>query len=98
METLEVVKLVAVILGANGLWKVIEALLKLRSDRKQKRAEASHLYAQANSQVVGNWMEWSKKLEERIDDLEKHVEKLQKRNKELEGELEELRNSKKGHE
>lgn len=88
------IKLVAIILGANGLWKLIEALLKLRSDRKQKQAEASHLYAQANSAVVGNWMEWSKKLEDRIGELEKHVEKLQKRNTELESELEELRNSK----
>lgn len=98
METLEIVKLVGIILGANGLWKLIEALLKLRSDRKQKSAETSHLYVQANSQVVENWREWSKKLEDRIEELEKHVEKLQKRNTELESELKELRNSKKGNE
>ena len=98
MKTLEIVKLVVVIFGANGLWKLIEALLKLRLDKKQKSAETSHLYVQANSQVVENWMEWSKKLEDRIEELEKDVEKLRKRNTELEIELEELRNSKKGNE
>lgn len=98
MKTLEIVKLAVVICGANGLWKLIEALLKLRLDKKQKSAETSHLYVQANSQVVENWMEWSKKLEDRIEELEKDVEKLRKRNTELEIELEELRNSKKGNE
>ncbi|MEO9870343.1 MAG: hypothetical protein ABJQ69_03510 [Ekhidna sp.] len=94
METLEVIKLVGIILGANGLWKLIEALLQLRSGRRQKSAETSNLYVQANSQVVENWREWSKKLEDRIEELEMHVGKLQKRNTELESELEELKNSK----
>lgn len=54
------------LIGANGFWKILELLL----DRKKHKAEVSHLYTQVNSEIVTNWVSWSKKLEQRVKDLE----------------------------
>ena len=58
------------ILGATGFWKLVEILLKLRIDKRLKKAETSNLFAQANSQIVDNWVGWSQKLEQRVKELE----------------------------
>ena len=67
---MEILKLIAIILGATGFWKLLEILLKLRIDKRLKKAETSNLYAQANSQIVDNWVGWSQKLEARVKELE----------------------------
>lgn len=67
---MDFIKLIAVIFGATGFWKLIEILLKIRIDKRLKKAETSNLYAQANSQIVDNWVQWSQKLENRVKELE----------------------------
>ena len=67
---MDLIKLIAIIFGATGFWKLIEILLKFRIDKKLKKAETSNLYAQANAQVVDNWVGWSQKLEGRVKELE----------------------------
>ena len=67
---MDILKLIAVIFGATGFWKLIEILLRIRIDKKLKKAETSNLYAQANSQIVDNWVGWSQKLEQRVKELE----------------------------
>jgi uncharacterized coiled-coil protein SlyX len=67
---MEFAKLIAVILGATGFWKLVEILLKLRIDKRLKKAETTNLFAQANSQIVDNWVGWSQKLEQRVKELE----------------------------
>lgn len=67
---MDILKLIAVIFGATGFWKLMEVLLRLRMDRKLQKAETSNLYVQANSQIVDNWVGWSQKLEQRVKELE----------------------------
>ncbi len=67
---MDIIKLIAVIFGATGFWKLIEIVLKIRTDKKLKKAETSNLYAQANSQIVENWVGWSQRLEKRVEELE----------------------------
>lgn len=67
---MDLFKLIAVIFGATGFWKLVEILLKLRIEKKVKKAEASNLFAQANTQIVDNWVGWSQKLEKRVKELE----------------------------
>jgi chromosome segregation ATPase len=71
METLSIV---AIVLGTNGFWKISEILL----ERRKYKAEVNHLNAQINSQVITNWISWSKKLEDRINDLESRNREMQK--------------------
>jgi predicted RNase H-like nuclease (RuvC/YqgF family) len=67
---MDIIKLIAIIFGATGFWKIIEIILNIRIDKKLKNAETSNLYAQANSQIVENWVEWSQRLEKRVGELE----------------------------
>jgi hypothetical protein len=67
---MDILKLIAVIFGATGFWKLAEILVRIRTDKKLKKAETSNLYAQANSQIVENWVVWSQKLEKRVAELE----------------------------
>ncbi len=73
---MDIIKLIAVIFGATGFWKLIEIVLKIRTDKKLKKAETSNLYAQANSQIVENWVGWSQKLEKRVAELEGNNTKM----------------------
>ena len=66
------------VLGATGFWKLVEILLKLRSDRKLKSAEARNLNATTQTQIVENWVQWSHKLENRVKEFEEHTEELEK--------------------
>lgn len=66
------------ILGATGFWKLLEILLKLRSDKKLKSAEARNLNATTQTQIVENWVQWSQKLEARVKEFEEHSGELEK--------------------
>jgi len=92
---MEIWKLIAIIVGAGGFWKLVEILIKLRMDKKLKKAETSNLYAQANTNIVNNWVQWSQKLEKRVKESEDHtaamkeiVEKQRKQIKCLEQKVE----------
>lgn len=75
---MELWKIITLILGATGFWKLLEILVRLRSDKKVKLAEAINLHAQAENQIVANWIQWSQMLEKRIKESEEHTEALQK--------------------
>ena len=64
------VNIITLFLSAAGFWKFIEVALRFRTEKRLKKAETGDVFAHANSQIVTNWMEWSKKLEERIKELE----------------------------
>jgi len=74
---MEIVKLITLILGATGFWKLLEIFVKLRSDKKLKKAETDNLYAQANHKIIENWVGWSQKLEQRVKELENSNTKMQ---------------------
>ncbi len=67
---MDILKLITIIFGATGFWKLAEILVKIRTDKKLKKAETSNLYAQANTQIVENWVGWSQRLEKRVVELE----------------------------
>ena len=68
------INLIVILFGATGFWKLIELLLRLRTDKKKQLAEIGNLRAQADSQIVGNWMQWAQMLEKRIKELETMAE------------------------
>ena len=89
---MDLIKILAIVLGATGFWKLIEVLLQYGTQRRLKSAEIRNLNVQANSLVVENYMEKRlKQLEskntlmnktitkqrDRITDLERYIEQLE---------------------
>ncbi len=94
------VNIITLFLSAAGFWKFIEMALKFRTEKRLKKAETGDVFAHANSQIVTNWMEWSKKLEERIKELEskaKEFESLIEKQRLRIGEMEKHINSLEKH-
>lgn len=73
---MEYLKLASVVLGAHGLWKLVETLLQHRTQKKLSKAEIRNLHAEADERVIGNWIQWSDKMEERIQELEKNNQEM----------------------
>ncbi len=67
---MDVLKILAIVLGATGFWKLIEVLLQLGMQKKLKNAEIRNLNVQANSLVVENYKLWSENMEKRLKQLE----------------------------
>lgn len=67
---MNVYKIVAIVLGATGFWKLVEILMHYNVQRKLKNAEIRHLNIQTNDSVVTKWVQWSEKMEKRISQLE----------------------------
>jgi len=63
-------KIATLVLGATGIWKVIELLIRARFDKRLRIAETKNLHVQAEAQIVGNWIQWSQHLEQRVKELE----------------------------
>lgn len=63
-------KVLTLVFGATGIWKIIELLIRTRFDRKLRSAETNSLHVQAEAQIVGNWIQWSQHLEQRVKELE----------------------------
>lgn len=84
---MEYVKLIAILFGATGFWKLIELLVKVRSDNRRQRAEIRNLEAQSEKQISDNWIQWSQTLEKRVKELEAVAEE----NKELKRQIENQR-------
>jgi predicted RNase H-like nuclease (RuvC/YqgF family) len=71
---MEALRIVAIVLGTTGFWKLMEMFL----ERKKYKAEVNHLNTQINSQIITNWVSWSTKLEERVNELEGRNKEMQK--------------------
>tara|TARA_R110002050_G_scaffold63730_4_gene139153 strand:+ start:5203 stop:5544 length:342 start_codon:yes stop_codon:yes gene_type:complete len=67
---MDLLKIVAIVLGATGFWKLIEVLLQYGMHKKLKNAEIRNLNIQANSFVVENYKLWSENMEKRLKQLE----------------------------
>src|SRR3990172_168241 len=85
---MEYLKLIAILFSATGFWKLVEMLVKFRSDNRKQAAEIRNLNAQAEKLTSENWIEWSKTLEKRVKELEAVAEE----NKELKKQIESQRN------
>lgn len=85
---MEYLKLIAVLFSATGFWKLVELLIRFRSDNRKQAAEIRNLNAQAEKLTSENWIEWSKTLEKRVKELEAVAEE----NKELKKQIENQRN------
>ncbi len=73
----EILQVLVIVFGATGFWKLIEFLVQYSAQKKLKSAEVRNLDARANDLVVGNWMQWSEKMEKRIAELEAQNAKMQ---------------------
>jgi uncharacterized coiled-coil protein SlyX len=70
MKAMELYKILAIVLGATGFWKLIELLLQYGVQKRLKNAEIRNLNAQANSLVIDNYKLWSENMEKRLKELE----------------------------
>jgi septal ring factor EnvC (AmiA/AmiB activator) len=109
MEIMEIGKLITIILGATGFWKVLDLGLKYRTEKKLKNAELRNMNATTEKHIIENWVQWSQKLETRLKEsedlnetmrkkincLERKVSEVVKKNKELNNEIETLKKEKK---
>ena len=105
---MEVTKLIAVIFGATGFWKLVEILIRQRAEKKIQNAQLKTMNAAAEKDIVENWVQWSQKLEKRLQEsedlneqmrkkincLERKVSEVVRKNKELLAELTELKRNK----
>ncbi len=78
------IKLAGIIFGATGVWKVIELLFKTLLEKRLKSAETKNLNVQAEAQIVGNWINWSQHLEQRVKELEAVADENRKLKEKLE--------------
>ena len=109
MEIIEIGKIVMLVLGATGFWKLLDLLLKYRMDKKLKRAEIKNINASTETQIIENWVSWAQNLEvrlrnsdnlnerlyQKLECLEKKMKEVIKKNKELISEITELKKEKK---
>lgn len=94
---MELYKILAIVLGATGFWKLIELLLQYGAQKRLKNAEIRNLNVQANSLVIENYKLWSENMEKRLKQLEsknalmnKTITKQRDRITELEKYIEQL--------
>ncbi|MDO9184450.1 MAG: hypothetical protein Q7W13_00445 [Bacteroidia bacterium] len=85
---MDYLKLIAIIFSATGFWKLVEMLVKFRSDNRKQSAEIRNINAQAEKQISENWIQWSQTLEKRVKELEAVAEE----NHELKKQIESQRN------
>jgi septal ring factor EnvC (AmiA/AmiB activator) len=95
---MDYLKLLAILLSATSFWKLVELMVRFRSDNWKQSAEVRNLNAQAEKLTSENWIQWSKVLESRVKELEavavenqelkKQIESQRNRICELEGKVE----------
>ncbi|WP_452223675.1 hypothetical protein [Lacinutrix chionoecetis] len=94
---MDLLKILAIVLGATGFWKLVEMLLQYGMQKRLKNAEIRNLNIQANSLVIDNYKLWSENMEKRLKQLEskntlmnKTITKQRDRITELEKYIEQL--------
>ena len=71
---MEIWKLITIVLGAGGFWRLLDILIKYKAERKLKAAETKNLYATAQNSIVSNWVQWSQTLEKRVKESENRLQ------------------------
>ncbi len=74
---MEIWKLITVMVGASGFWRIVDVLIKYRSDRTLKAAETNNLNASAEHNIIRNWIEWSQTLEKRVKEAEEQSHQME---------------------
>ena len=85
-------KIVALVIGATGFWKLLEIFVKVFSERKLKTAEVWNLQTQAEKTIMENWMQWSQTLEKRVKESDEHTRILEEIIDTLHKQVKELKN------
>ena len=67
---MDYLKLIAILFGATGFWKLLELAVQFRFNKKKQVAEINNLQAQTEKNIVENWVQWSQTLEKRVNELE----------------------------
>jgi polyhydroxyalkanoate synthesis regulator phasin len=67
---MDVIKIIAIVLGATGFWKLAEVLVQYGMQKRVKNAEVYNLNVQANSLVIENYKLWAENMERRLKQLE----------------------------
>jgi TolA-binding protein len=90
-------KIITLVFGATGVWKIIELLIRARFDKRLRTAETKNLHVQTEAQIVGNWIQWSQHLEQRVKELEavanenrKLIKKVQSQRDMIEGQTQRI--------
>ena len=73
---MEYIKLAAVFIGATAFWRFAEMLINFRLQKRLKKAEVRNIDTETNERVISNWIAWSDKMEERIQELEKNNKEM----------------------
>lgn len=87
-------KIATLVLSATGIWKVIELLIKSKFNKRLRTAETNNLHASAEAQIVGNWIQWSQHLEQRVKELETVANENKKLIKKVESQSDMIRSQK----
>ncbi len=66
---MSILKIIAIVFGATGFWKLIEILLQFRTQKRLKNAEINNLNTQANSLIIENYKLWTEKMERRLKEV-----------------------------
>jgi len=76
---MEYLKYIGVFIGGSGFWMLLKFLIDkflnkrlAKAQLEKEKASTTHLLTDAGDKLVQNWIEWSQKLENRINELE-HV-------------------------
>lgn len=84
---MDYLKLIAILFSATGFWKLVELVIRFRSDNRKQKAEIKNLEASTDKIASEKWRLWCETLEKRVNELET----VAKENKELKEQIESQR-------
>ena len=87
---MDYLKLIAALFGATGFWKLLEIMIRWKSNKKKQTAEIINLQAQTEKNIVDNWIQWSQALEKRVKELEAVAEENKELKKQIESQRERI--------
>ncbi|WP_299243022.1 hypothetical protein [uncultured Aquimarina sp.] len=73
---MEYLNLAGVVIGSSVLTETVKYFLQYRTQKKLRKAEIRNLNAEADERVISNWIQWSDKMEQRIQELEKNNQEM----------------------
>ncbi len=76
-------KLISLVLGATGLWKLAEVVIKALVDKTHRKAATKKLHIETESQILDNWIQWSRHQDQKIKELELKLDAVRKENSAL---------------
>lgn len=85
---MDYVNLIAILFSATGFWKLVELVIRFRSDNRKQKAEIKNLEASTDKIASEKWRLWCEALERRV----KELETVATENKELKKQLMSQRN------